>query len=112
MRPAGRVSRCASRGAIWLGSGHHFLGRLQGHVWVIAFDTVDVPLQAREVNDVAVMIVGDMALVGGGEGVDLVARACDPTGGGELRRLESHGQAVFKLDPAARTSNCSAPTTP
>ena len=59
-----------------------------------------------------VVVMGDMLTVLGDHRVDGVLRAGDPAGGGELRRLEPDGEAVFQLDPGGRTSNCNAPTTP
>ena len=61
-------------------SDHHFLGRRQRHIGIVALDAVDVPLQAGEVDDVAVVVVGDVLLVLGGEGLDRVPWARAPSG--------------------------------
>ncbi len=43
------------------GSDHHLLRRRQLQFRVVADDPVDVPLEAREIHDVAVMVMSDVA---------------------------------------------------
>ncbi len=50
---------------------HHFLGRRQSHLGVVAADAVDVPLQAGQVNGVAIAVLGDMAFVDVDEFLDI-----------------------------------------
>lgn len=59
---------------LWIcpaGSDHHFLGRGQRQFGMITHDAVDIPLQPRQVNNVAVMVIGNMTLVGVDEFFDV-----------------------------------------
>ena len=42
---------------------HHFFGRAQREIREIALDAVDIPLQSRQVDSVAIVVIGDMSLV-------------------------------------------------
>lgn len=64
--------------------GHHFLRRRQRHVRIVAFNAVDIPLQACEIDNVAVMIMADMLLVGIGEGLNGLPWPMNPAGRREL----------------------------
>src|SRR5690349_1070395 len=70
-------------------SGHHLLGGGEPELRPVAGHPVDVPLQPRHVDRIPVVVLGHVALVRLREGLDPFARAGEPAGRGELRRLEA-----------------------
>src|SRR6056297_2120013 len=95
-----REDRAVKRGSAGPPSHHHFLRRAERQFGIIPLDPVDVPLKPGEVDDIAIIVMGDMGLVRGGELLDLRLRPRHPARRGELRGLETNRQPVFALDPA------------
>ena len=78
----------------------HFLCRREREIRVVTLDPVDVPLEPRQVDHIAVVVVGNVALVGIDEGLDLsvplgIVRA--PMDDGDLE-LGAHEVGVVHRD--------------
>lgn len=89
-RPAKEKNRVKMSGALkntwyarhWkrrsLGLNHQFARRGQCQIGIVALDPINVPLQARHVYDVAVVVVGNVLLIDGCKGVDFGFRPRHP----------------------------------
>lgn len=63
---------------------HHFLRGCKRYVRIISSDPINVPLQAGQKYDVAVIICGHMLLVALRKGIGFCFSPCYPAGGSKL----------------------------